>query len=132
MTENPFEALAGGLDLNALLEQAQQMQQQIASAQERLADTVVEGTVSGGAVTVGVNGVGELLSVQIRQGEFDGTDTDDLEDLGALVVAAYRDARSKADALASQTIGPLAGLGGAGGPELGGGTDGGGPAKLGF
>ena len=40
MTNNPFEALggAGGFDMNALLQQAQQMQEQLAAAQERLAD----------------------------------------------------------------------------------------------
>ena len=33
--------------------------------QERLAETVVDGTVAGGAVTVQVNGVGELVGVEI-------------------------------------------------------------------
>ena len=48
MTEgqNPFEALgAGGFDMNALLQQAQQMQEQLAQAQQRLHDTEIEGTV---------------------------------------------------------------------------------------
>ena len=47
MTEgqNPFEALgAGGFDMNALLQQAQQMQEQLAAAQQRLHETEVEGT----------------------------------------------------------------------------------------
>ena len=48
-SQNPFEALgAGGFDMNALLQQAQQMQEQLAAAQQRLHDTVVEGTVAGG------------------------------------------------------------------------------------
>lgn len=105
MTDNPF----GGLDLNALLEQAQAMQDQLASAQERLAEASVDGTVAGGAVTVTVNGVGELQGVDIKAGEFDGTDPDSLADLGDLVVAAYRDAKAQADALATQSLGPLAG-----------------------
>ena len=66
MTEgqNPFEALgAGGFDMNALLQQAQQMQEQLAEAQQRLHDTEIEGTV--GSVTVKVNGVGELTSVDV-------------------------------------------------------------------
>ena len=58
MSQNPFEALGGGgFDMNALLQQAQQMQEQLASAQARLAETTVDGTVAGGAVTVTVNGV---------------------------------------------------------------------------
>ena len=37
------------------------MQEQLESAQERLAEARVEGTVGGGAVTVTVNGIGELV-----------------------------------------------------------------------
>jgi DNA-binding YbaB/EbfC family protein len=126
MTQNPFESLGGGgLDLNALLQQAQQMQEQLASAQDRLAETVVEGTVAGGAVTVKVNGVGELVGVEIKQGQFDGSDPDDLDDLGAVIVAAYRDAKAQADAVAGQALGPITG-------GLGQGLGGQMPGQLGF
>ena len=116
MTQNPFDALggSGGFDMNALLQQAQQMQEQLQSAQQRLAETTVEGTVAGGAVTVTVNGVGELVGVQVKPGQFDGSDADDLSDLGDMVVAAYRDAKTQADALAGEALGPLAGGGDAG------------------
>ena len=125
MTQNPFEALggggeAGGFDLQGLLAQAQQMQEQLESAQERLADARVEGTVAGGAVTVTLNGIGELQAVQIKPGGFDGTSADDLSDLGDLIVAAYRDARSQADGLASSALGPLSGGGMPGLPGMGG------------
>ena len=124
MTQNPFDALGGGgFDMNALLQQAQQMQQQLEDAQARLAAQTVEGTVAGGAVTVTVNGVGELVDLSIRAGEFDGSEPDDLADLTALIVAAYRDGRDKSEALAGETMGPLTeGLGdGSGGglPGLG-------------
>jgi len=125
MSQNPFEALGGGgFDMNALLQQAQQMQEQLASAQARLADTIVDGTVAGGAVTVQVNGVGELVGVEIKAGGFDGGDADDLSDLGDMIVAAYRDAKAQADALAGEALGPLA----EGGGLPGGGT----PGQLGF
>ena len=124
MTQNPFEALGGGgFDMNALLEQAQQMQAQLQDAQQRLADTVVDGTVAGGAVTAKVNGVGELVGVEIKAGGFDGSDADDLADLADMIVAAYRDAKAKADAVASEALGPLAG-GGEGMPGM--------PGQLGF
>ncbi len=114
MTQNPFDSLGGGggFDMNALLQQAQQMQEQLQSAQTRLAETTVNGTVGGGAVTVTVNGVGELVGVDVKAGEFDGSDPDDLSDLGDLIVAAYRDAKAQTDALASEALGPLAGGGG--------------------
>jgi DNA-binding YbaB/EbfC family protein len=116
MTQNPFDALGGGFDMNALLQQAQQMQQQLEEAQAALARQTVDGTIAGGAVTVTANGVGELVGVTIRAGEFDGSDPDDLSDLSDLIVAAYRDARAKSEALAGDSLGPLSeGLGGGAG-----------------
>ncbi len=130
MTQNPFDALGGGggLDLGALLQQAQQMQSDLQAAQARLADATVEGSVAGGAVTVTTNGTGELTAVTIAPGAVDADDVDGLADLGDLIVAAYRDARAKADALAEETLGPLAG----GLPGLPGGGAGGAPGALGF
>ncbi|QBR92655.1 YbaB/EbfC family nucleoid-associated protein [Nocardioides euryhalodurans] len=117
--DNPFDALGGGgFDINALMQQAQQMQEQIEQAQQRLTETTVDGTVAGGAVTVTVNGVGELVGVEIRAGGFDGSDPDDLADLGDMIVAAYRDAKAQADTVASEALGPLSGGGGL--PGLGG------------
>ena len=130
MTQNPFDALGGGgFDMNALLQQAQAMQEQLQSAQQQLADTVVDGSTAGGAVTVRVNGIGELVGVEITPGavggDREGVDADDLAALGDMVVAAYRDAKGRADALASETLGPLAGAAGDGWLT-------GAPGKLGF
>ena len=123
MTHNPFDALggAGGFDMNALLQQAQQMQEQLQDAQARLSETTVDGTVAGGAVTVTVTGIGELTGVEIKAGGFDAMSADDLSDLGDMIVAAYRDAKAQADALAGEALGPLAG-----------GGEGGLPGQLGF
>jgi DNA-binding YbaB/EbfC family protein len=118
MSENPF---GEGFDMNALLQQAQQMQEQLAQAQQRLHDAEVEGTV--GSVTVKVNGVGELTSVDVRPGSFDADDAESLSDLGDMVVAAYRDAKAKADSMATEALGPLAGGLGGGSPS---------PGQLGF
>lgn len=124
MTEqNPFGE-GGGFDMNALLQQAQQMQQQMMDAQAELAEAEVTGTVGDGLVSVTLNGTGELVGVSIKRGSFDPDDTEDLEDL---IVAAYRDAKAKADSMASQKLGPLAG--GLGGGDLPGGGAGG---QLGF
>ena len=109
--DNPLGE-GGGFDMNALLQQAQQMQQQMMSAQEELAEAEVTGTVGDGLVTVTVNGTGDLVGVKIRANSFDPAETEDLEDL---IVAAYRDAKAQADALAAQKLGPLTcGLGGPG------------------
>ncbi|MEZ5093307.1 YbaB/EbfC family nucleoid-associated protein [Nocardioides sp.] len=111
MTDNPFDALGGGFDMNALLQQAQQMQDQLQSAQAQLAEQTVEGSVAGGAVSVTVTGLGDLVGVRVRPGTVDGDSADDLADLGDMIVAAYRDAKSQAESLASGTLGPLAGGG---------------------
>ena len=126
MTDNPFGG-AGGFDMNALLEQAQAVQAQLMEAQERLAETVVEGNVAG--VTVKVSGTGDLLGIDIVPGSVDGNDPESLTDLADVIVAAYRDAKGRADAAAAQALGPLAGGGGFPGmPDLGGGA----PSQLGF
>jgi nucleoid-associated protein EbfC len=135
MTENQNPFGDAGFDMNALLQQAQQMQEQMMSAQQELAEATVDGTVGDGLVTVTVNGTGELVQVKIRKDSFDPADTEDLEDL---IVAAYRDGKAKAEALAAARLGPLAGglgeLGGLGGLGGAGGAEGdAGPApQLGF
>jgi DNA-binding YbaB/EbfC family protein len=132
MSENPFDALTGGgggLDLGALLQQAQQMQDDLQAAQEQLAEATVEGSVAGGAVKVTLSGVGELTAVTIAPESVDSTDPDALAELGDLIVAAFRDARTKVDDLAGETLGPLAG----GLPGLpGSGEPGPAPGPLGF
>jgi DNA-binding protein YbaB len=94
------------------------MQAQLMDAQAELAAKTVDG--SAGGVRVTVSGTGELVGVQVTAGAFDSNDEESLADLGDLVVAAFRDAKAKADSLASQALGPLAGglggdLGGLGG-----------------
>ena len=114
MSQNPLDALGGegGFDMNALLQQAQQMQEQLVAAQQQLAEATVDGTVAG--VTVTLTGAGELTGVTIKPGGFDGGGADDLADLSDMIVAAYRDAKAQADALAGEALGPLAGGGGEG------------------
>lgn len=115
MTENQDPGGFGGFDMNALLQQAQQMQEQMMSAQQELADAVVDGSVADGLVTVSVNGTGELVGVKIRKDSFDPSETEDLEDL---IVAAYRDGKAKAEALAAEKLAPMTGaLGGMPGLE---------------
>lgn len=108
MTQNPF---GEGFDMNAMLAQAQQMQQQMESLQQELAEMAFEGTASGVSLTL--NGSGEVTGVAFAPTALDGVDA---EDLGDLVVAAYRDARARVDAKTQELFGPLTqGLGGLGG-----------------
>ena len=93
-----------------LLEQAQQMQQQLAAAQEQLAQEEVTGTAGGGLVSVTMTGQGEVTAVTIAPA---AVDPDDVESLQDLVVAALRDASRAVNELTASRMGPLAGgLGG--------------------
>jgi DNA-binding YbaB/EbfC family protein len=112
-------AQPGGMpDMQAILQQAQQMQQQLMSAQQELADAEVNGSAGGGLVSAVVSGSGELKSLTIDPKV---VDPDDVETLADLVVAAVRDATGNAQKLSADKLGPLTGgLGGGGG---GGGMD---------
>jgi DNA-binding YbaB/EbfC family protein len=103
----------GTPDLQAVLQQAQQMQQQMMDAQEELARAEVKGTAGGGLVTATVSGVGELQALEIKP---EACDPDDTETLADLVVAAVRDAAGNAKQLQAEKLGPMTeALGGMGG-----------------
>ncbi|SDD85987.1 YbaB/EbfC family nucleoid-associated protein [Actinokineospora iranica] len=98
--------------MQAILAQAQKMQEQLLTAQQELADAEVTGSAGGGLVTATVSGAGELKALVIDPKVVDPDDTETLADL---VVAAVRDAGNNAQKLAEDKMGPLAGgLGGGG------------------
>jgi len=82
----------GGLDLGAILEQAQAMQEQVQAAQEEQAAQVVTGSAGGGKVTIEMTGAGHYQDVTIAP---DAVDPDDVELLEELVLAALRDAAAQ-------------------------------------
>ncbi|MEO1065437.1 MAG: YbaB/EbfC family nucleoid-associated protein [Actinomycetota bacterium] len=94
-------------DLSGLLAQAQQMQQQMAEAQEQAAATVVEGVAGGGAVRVELTGGLEARSVTISP---DAVAEGDVELLQDLVLAAVRDALGQAVELQSGSMPDLGGM----------------------
>src|SRR3712207_4455648 len=101
------------MDLNALMKQAQEMQQKLQEAQGRLAETSVEGTSGGGMVTVELAGTGELKRVRIDESLVQPGEG---EILGDLIVAAHADAKRKLDEaqanMMREAAGPLAGMAG--------------------
>ncbi|WP_078901387.1 YbaB/EbfC family nucleoid-associated protein [Actinacidiphila yeochonensis] len=106
----------GQPNMQALLQQAQKMQQDLAAAQQELADATVEGSAGGGLVRATVSGAGELRALVIDP---KAVDPDDTETLADLVVAAIQNANDTAQKLQQEKLGPLTqGLGG-GIPGLG-------------
>lgn len=97
-----------GFDMQGLMAQAQAMQAQMMAAQEELAAMRVPGSAGGGLVEVQVTGTGELAAVTISP---DAWDPDDTEALGDLIVAAVRDANSRASEIASSRMPAVPDLG---------------------
>ena len=100
-------------NLNQMMKQVQQMQAEMAKAQEELKSEVVEASAGGGMVTVKVTGELELLEVRIDPEAVDPEDVDLLQDM---VLAATNEALRSAQELAASRMGAATGgLGGAGG-----------------
>lgn len=97
----------GGMNMQAMMRQAQKLQEQMAKAQEELEESELEGSAGGGLVKVTLNGKKKLLSVSIAP---EGIDPEDPELLEDLIVAAYNDAYSKAEQLEQQLMPVGAGL----------------------
>ena len=94
--------MAQGFDMNKLLQQAQQMQTQMAQAQEELAKEIVEASAGGGMVTVKATGAGEITEIAIDPKAIDPTDPELLQDL---VLAAVNEALRSAQALVQSKLG---------------------------
>jgi DNA-binding YbaB/EbfC family protein len=99
-----------GMDMNKLLQQAQQMQEQVQKAQEDLAKETVEGSAGGGAVTVKASGDGKIIEIKISKEAIDPNDPETLEDL---ILAAVNSALTAAEELAKSklNLGALGDLG---------------------
>ncbi len=78
-------------NMSKLLKQAQQMQQQIESVQNELADLIIDAESGGGMVSVKVNGKQELLDITIDE-EAMNEGKEMLEDL---IISAVNKALSK-------------------------------------
>jgi DNA-binding YbaB/EbfC family protein len=104
------------MDVNKMMQQVQQMQAEMARAQEELAAEVVEASVGGGMVTVKATGAGEIVEIKIAAEAIDPDDPETLEDL---VLAGVNQAlKSSQDLMQSRLGGALGGMGGLGLPGL--------------
>jgi hypothetical protein len=97
-----------------------QMQEQLAKAQEEIENRVAEATAGGGAVKVEITGAYKVQSVKIDP---DVVDPDDMGMLEDLVLAAFNEALEKVQGFHSENLGAITGgLGFPGLPGGGGGT----------
>ncbi|MEA3508500.1 MAG: YbaB/EbfC family nucleoid-associated protein [Synergistota bacterium] len=94
------------MKMDQMLKQAQNLQAEMAKAQEQLAEERVEGISGGGMVKVTANGRGDILGISIDPEVLDPDDKEILEDL---VLAAINEAARKTGELSRERLGKLGG-----------------------
>lgn len=110
--------MPGGMNMQSLLKQAQQMQNDMLQAQEALKDEEVETSVGGGMVKVTITGDLVIKDIKIDPEAVDPEDVDMLTDL---VISAVNESIAAAQKLAESKMPSMPGMPGLGGPGLPGG-----------
>jgi DNA-binding YbaB/EbfC family protein len=104
------------MDFEKLMKQAQQMQEQVAKAQEELASETVQASAGGGMVIVKATGALEITEIKISP---EAIDPDDPELLADMVLAAVNEALRSAQQLVETKLGgAMGGMQGLGLPGL--------------
>jgi DNA-binding YbaB/EbfC family protein len=101
-----FNRPAGGAGQGGMMLQLQRLQQQMAEAQEKLAQETVTATTGGGAVKVTMTGDQKCRSVEIYPALLKEVDTELLADM---ILTGVNLALDKSRELQEQVMGPLAG-----------------------
>ena len=94
------------MDMRSLMKQAQQMQQRLADAREKLDQETAEASTGGGMVTAVVNGKREVLSLKIKP---EAVDPDDVEMLEDMIRGAINEAGRIVSERVSAEMGKLTG-----------------------
>ncbi|GAB4500122.1 MAG: YbaB/EbfC family nucleoid-associated protein [Anaerolineales bacterium] len=89
-----------------MMQQLQKLQQELMSAQEKLADEQVSGTAGGGVVQVTVTGDQRCVAIKIDPAVLQDADVEMLQDL---ILTAFNVALDESRNLAAQRLGPLTG-----------------------
>lgn len=82
------------MNIQQLMKQAQAMQKKVQDMQEKLAVLEYQGSAGGDMVSLTLSGQGELKAIKIKPAAVSADDVEMLEDL---IVAAFNDAKKKAD-----------------------------------
>ena len=94
------------MDLKKMMKQAQEMQDRMQQMQEDLAALEVEGQSGGGLVKIKLNGKLEARGLKIDPSLIKPEEAEILEDL---IVAAFQDAKRKAEAAAQAKMQEITG-----------------------
>jgi nucleoid-associated protein EbfC len=93
-------------NLGNLMKQAQQMQAKMAEMQSTMAEMEVTGSAGAGMLQVTLNGKYELKKVKIDPSLVDPNDVEVLEDL---LLAAFNDAKTKAETAMAEEMAKMTG-----------------------
>lgn len=94
------------MNIQKMMKQAQQMQQKLADMQGELEQREVEGRAGGDMVKVTVTGKGRMVRLDVSKTLIDPEEKEVMEDL---IIAAFNDAKDKADAMFNDEMGRIAG-----------------------
>lgn len=100
------KGMGGGGNMNAMLQQAQKMQEKMVQLQEELDAREFEVTAGGGMVTVKMTGKKQLLNLELKP---DIVDPDDIEMLQDIIVAAINEAVRTIDETVENEMGEITG-----------------------
>lgn len=92
--------------LGDIMREAQRLQTEMQRMQEKAKEKTVEATSGGGMVTVTANGSGEIVSIKIEK---DVVNTDDVEMLQDLILAAANEALRRAHEMVNEEMSKLTG-----------------------
>ena len=105
MRANIPKGMGGGpQNMQAMLRQAQKMQEDMAVLQEDLDSREYEIKAGGGVVAVKINGKKEILDIDIQP---EIVDPDDIETLSDILVAAVNEAIKRVETVNSQEMGKI-------------------------
>ena len=106
MAKGGFRGMPGGMNQAAMMKQAQKMQQEMLRMQEELENKVFTAAAGGGMVKAGVNGKHEIVELTINP---EAVDSDDVEMLQDMIIAAVNEAMRTADNEQAQNMSRLTG-----------------------
>ncbi len=100
------KGMGGPSDMNALMRQAQKMQEDMQAKQSELEEREYEISAGGGVVNVKINGKKEILSISLEPEIIDPDDKETLEDI---LVAAVNEAIKRVEDTNSEEMSKITG-----------------------
>ena len=89
-----------------MMNQLRKMQQEMTKAQDEIQSTTVDGAAAGGLVKITMTGDFRVTKIALDKAVVDADDVETLEDV---IVAAFNDARAKAEEFAAKRMSSVTG-----------------------